>query len=119
MAQDVNALNLLAGVPVQAELLPAELAAVGTLKDITPDLPSEALTRRPDILQSEHQLKAMNANIGAARAALFPRIALTTGLGTASDNLSGLFDSENAAWNFGGQSSLPIFDAGINRAISK
>lgn len=120
VAQDVNALNLLAGVPVPVELLPNELAAVGVLKDITPDLPSEALTRRPDILQSEHQLKALNANIGAARAAFFPRIALTTAIGTASSTLSGLFDSgKNGAWNFGAQATVPIFDAGTNLANLK
>ena len=120
VAQDANALNLLAGVRVQAELLPNELAAVGALKDITPDLPSEALTRRPDILQSEHQLKAMNANIGAARAAFFPRIALTTVVGTASENLSGLFDSgKNGGWIYAAQVSLPIFDAGTNLANLK
>jgi multidrug efflux system outer membrane protein len=120
VAQDVNALTLLVGAPVQDELLPAELAAVGTLQDVTPDLPSEALTRRPDILESEHQLKAMNANIGAARAAFFPRITLTTAIGTASSTFSGLFDSgKNGAWNFAGQASLPIFDAGANRANLK
>jgi len=60
----------------------------------------------------------MNANIGAARPPL-PAHRLTTSLGTTSDTLSGLFYSENTAWNFAGQISQPIFDAGINRANLK
>ncbi len=116
VAEDVNALTLLAGVPVDAGLLPDELAAVGALGDVTPGLPSDVLTCRPDILQSEHRLKAMNANIGAARAAFFPRIALTTSLGTTSTELSNLFHPGTTAWSYAGQVTLPIFDAGANRA---
>ncbi|HEX7542383.1 MAG TPA: AdeC/AdeK/OprM family multidrug efflux complex outer membrane factor [Anaerolineales bacterium] len=116
VALDENALNLLIGSPVPAELLPGELGAVTTLQDITPGLSSEVLQRRPDILQAENQLKAANANIGAARAAFFPRITLTTNIGTISAELSGLFKSGQDTWTFAPQIILPIFDAGSNLA---
>ncbi|RZJ09002.1 MAG: multidrug transporter, partial [Rubrivivax sp.] len=77
-------------------------------------VPSEVLTRRPDIRQAEQQLAAADANIGAARAAFFPRITLTGSLGTASSQLSGLF--ERSAWSFAPQLLQPLFDAGRNRA---
>ncbi|MBU0714734.1 MAG: efflux transporter outer membrane subunit [Verrucomicrobia bacterium] len=112
-ALDENALNLLAGTPVPEDLLPRELTA---LKDITARLPSEVLQRRPDILQTENQLKAANANIGAARAAFFPSITLSTSLGTISDQLSGLFKGNSAVWSFAPQITLPIFDTGRNMA---
>ena len=92
-AQDENALNLLVGSPVPPALLPADLGSVSPPKEISPGLSSELLLRRPDVLAAEHQLKAANANIGAARAAFFPRISLTTAIGTASADLSGLFKS--------------------------
>ena len=111
VAQDQNALNLLIGVPVLKELLPADLGTVNPLKDIFPGLSSEVLLNRPDILQAEHRLKGAYAFIGAARAALFPRISLTTAVGTASDELSGLFKSGSDTWNFAPQIVLPIFDA--------
>jgi outer membrane protein, multidrug efflux system len=110
-AQDENALNLLAGSPVPAELLPEELSAVKPLPDVSPGTSSEVLLRRPDILQTESLLKAANANIGAARAAFFPRIALTSVTGTASGDLSGLFKSGSFVWNYAPQVVLPIFDA--------
>ena len=69
------------------------------------------LQRRPDILAAESQLKAAHANIGAARAALFPRITLTTSIGTTSDQLSGLFTSGSGTWAFVPQIVIPIFDA--------
>ncbi|MEA1971162.1 MAG: efflux transporter outer membrane subunit, partial [Thermodesulfobacteriota bacterium] len=110
-AQNQNALNLLAGYPVPEDLLPADLSSVTPPKDISPGLPSEVLLNRPDILQAEHRLKGAYAFIGAARAALFPRISLTTAVGTASDELSGLFSSGSTAWNFAPQITMPIFDA--------
>jgi outer membrane protein, multidrug efflux system len=110
-AQDVNALNLLAGSPVPAEFLPGELSAVKPLPDVSPGTSSEVLLSRPDILQAENLLKAANANIGAARAAFFPRLALTTAIGTASGDLSGLFKSGSYIWNYAPQAVLPIFDA--------
>ena len=99
-ALDENALTLLVGSTVPSGLLPAELGEVMALKDFTPGLPSEVLQRRPDILQAENLLKAANANIGAARAAFFPRITLTTRIGTTSDQLSGLFKSGSDTWIF-------------------
>ncbi|MGA8752742.1 efflux transporter outer membrane subunit [Candidatus Deferrimicrobium sp.] len=110
-AQDENALNLLAGSPVPGELLPPDLSAVSPFRGISPGMSSDVLLRRPDILQAESLLKAANANIGAARAALFPRISLTAAAGTASSELSGLFRSGSGAWNYSSQVVSPIFDA--------
>jgi outer membrane protein, multidrug efflux system len=111
VAGDENALTLLVGSPVPDGLLPTELNTITLLQDISPGLPAEVLQRRPDILQAENQLKAANANIGAARAAFFPRITLTTSIGTTSDQLSGLFNSGSDTWSFIPQIGIPIFDA--------
>lgn len=111
VAQDENGLNLLVGSPAGQELLPDDLKSVSTLKDISPGLSSELLLQRPDVLSAEHSLKAAYANIGAARAAFFPRIALTTTVGTASAELSGLFKSDSGTWSFAPQIVMPIFDA--------
>jgi multidrug efflux system outer membrane protein len=114
-AQDQNALVLLVGQPLPADLpagLPLE--AQGLLTALPAGLPSELLERRPDVRQAERQLQASNANIGAARAAFFPRITLTGSVGLASDDLGGLFD--NRAWQFAPRITLPIFDAGVNQA---
>ena len=120
VAQDENALSLVVGSPVPAELLPAALSDMLTaLKDVAPGLPSDVLLRRPDILQAENLLKGANANIGAARAAFFPRITLVSSVGFGSDDLSGLFKSGSFAWSFAPRISLPIFDAGANRANLK
>ncbi|MCL4850616.1 MAG: efflux transporter outer membrane subunit [Bryobacteraceae bacterium] len=116
---DENALNLLAGTTVPANLLPGDLDSAGSLKDIGAGLPSEVLLRRPDILMAEHQLKAAYANIGAARAAFFPRIALTAGAGLMSADLSDLFKFGAKTWNFAPQVALPIFDAGARKANLK
>jgi len=110
-AQDENFLNLLAGSIIPQELLPKDLISVGIPKDISPGLSSDVLLLRPDILAAEHQLKASNANIGAARAAFFPRIALTTTAGTASAELSGLFKGGQGTWSFAPQIIMPVFDA--------
>ncbi|MDX9822805.1 MAG: efflux transporter outer membrane subunit [Syntrophales bacterium] len=110
-AQDENALNLLVGSPIPTELLPAELVSVSPPREVSAGLSSELLLRRPDVLAAEHQLKAANANIGAARAAFFPRISLTTTIGTASADLSGLFKSGSGTWSFAPQIAVPIFDA--------
>ena len=77
---------------------------------------SDVLLRRPDIRQSEYQLQAANANIGAARAAFFPRISLTGSFGSVSRELDGLFTGPNMAWSFMPQISLPIFDFGRNQS---
>ena len=117
VAQDENALNLVIGSLAPAELIPQKLTETLTaLKDVTPGLPSDVLLHRPDILQAEGQLKGANANIGAARAAFFPRINLVSSVGFGSEGLAGLFKSGSFAWNFAPQISLPIFDAGSNRA---
>jgi outer membrane protein, multidrug efflux system len=116
-AQDQNALNLLAGSPVSEDLLPADLSSVAPFKEISPGLSSETLLNRPDIVAAEHRLKGAYAFIGAARAAFFPRISLTTSLGTASAELSGLFKSGSGAWNFAPQIVLPIFDARVWAAL--
>jgi outer membrane protein, multidrug efflux system len=111
LAMDENALNLLVGSPVLPELLPLELGRVRPLRNISAGLSSELLLRRPDVLAAEHRLKGANANIGAARAAFFPRIALTTSFGTASAELSGLFKGGSGTWSFAPQIIIPIFDA--------
>ena len=110
-AQAENALNLLIGSPVPQELLPTDLASVSPPREISAGLSSELLLRRPDVLAAEHQLKAANANIGAARAAFFPRVILTGATGTASAELSGLFKSGSGVWSFAPQIVMPIFDA--------
>jgi len=110
-AQDENALNLLVGTPLPGELLPARLDGVLPPREISPGLSSEVLLNRPDVLAAEHRLKAAHANIGAARAAFFPRISLTTAIGTASADLSGLFKSGQDTWMFAPQIAVPIFDA--------
>ena len=120
VAQDENALNLVVGATVPAELLPEALAeALTSVQDIAPGLPSEVLLIRPDVLAAENLLKGFNANIGATRAAFFPRITLTGSVGLASDELSGLFQSGSGVWSFAPKIVLPIFDAGSNRAKLK
>ena len=110
-AQDENALNLLVGSSVPGELLPTELGRVSPPKEITPGLSSEVLLRRPDVLQAEDLLKAANADIGAARAAFFPRVSLTAAIGTSSSELSGLFKAGSGAWSYAPEIVMPIFDA--------
>ena len=114
---DINALTLLVGQPLPeaAPLLPGAQPALA-LPDVPAGMPSDLLTRRPDIRQAEQQLRASNANIGAARAAFFPRISLTASAGTASGALSGLFKSGSWGWTLAPQAVLPIFDAGRNQA---
>ncbi len=115
-ALDLNTLALLTGEPVPAALQAAPAMASIALPDLPAGLPSEVLTRRPDVRQAEQQLIAANANIGAARAAFFPRISLTAGIGTASSSLSGLFKGGSWAFTAAPQLLLPIFDAGRNNA---
>ena len=117
LAQAGNALVLLTGDALPADLPVAQpLDAQLIVSELQPGLPSELLNRRPDIRQAENQLKAANANIGAARAAFFPAIKLTTSIGSASSELDGLFKSGSTIWNFSPQLVLPIFDAGRNKA---
>lgn len=119
-ALDENALTLLLGEPIpqdtRAALAGAGLSDDSAMATVGAGLPSDLLVRRPDIRQAEQLLIAANANIGAARAAFFPRIALTAQAGTASNELSGLF--KNGSWGFSIVPSLllPLFDAGRNQA---
>ena len=112
-ALDQNALELLIGGPLPAQLPAAMAWADMALPDVPAGLPSDVLLNRPDVRQAEQQLIAANANIGAARAAFFPTISLTGSYGTASTTLGGLFDHQ--AWSFIPQVTLPIFDAGRTR----
>lgn len=113
LAQDRNMLELLSGEPLKDELLPEGLRDVKPPKDISPGLSSEVLLNRPDIIAAEHTLKAYNAQIGAARAAFLPRISLTTLIGTASRELSGLFEAGSKTWTFQPQAVMPLFDARV------
>jgi multidrug efflux system outer membrane protein len=117
VAQDVNALGLLVGTQVDANLLPASIDEAGaTVGELPAGISSDVLLRRPDVVQAEYQLRAANADIGAARAALFPRISLTGLLGFASSALTSLF----TGGAFGGQASAnaayTIFQAGAGHA---
>ena len=118
--RDRNALQLLVGGPVPEALLPAPLASntpsAAALAELTAPVPSSQLLARPDIQAAEYALRAATANIGAARAALFPSISLTASAGTASNELSNLFGGGNGTWSFVPLVRLPIFDGGRNRA---
>ena len=115
-AQSVNALTLLIGsgskLPAQQAMLSEQVITA----DIGAGLPSDLLEHRPDIRAAEQVLRANQANIAAARAAFFPRISLTAGVGVASSSLSGLFDGGSSVWNFTPALTLPIFDNGRNQA---
>ena len=117
-AQAENALTLLVGAPpAQAATGPmADDRQIDAMSAVPAGLPSDLLTRRPDIRAAEQRLRGANANIGAARAAFFPRISLTAALGSSSPEFSGLFDSGTKTWSFVPQLAVPIFDAGRNRA---
>ena len=122
VAVDRNALQLLVGVPLGPDLLPEQFGTVTDPRGVSADLPSEVLLRRPDILAAEHQLRAANANIGAARAAFFPRISLTASIGTLSPDLSGLFGGATKTWSFAPQIVAPLFASGsliANLKVSK
>ena len=112
-----NLLTLLVGGPIAGSLPPARsLEDPGQFAHIDPGLPSTMLTARPDILEAEFNLRAANANIGAARAAFFPTISLTGQYGFAASALSDLFKGENKSWSYGGVIGLPIFDWGRRAA---
>ncbi len=117
--QDENALVLLLGQSLPETARAALTKGVlNTLNfaELPVGLPSDVLTSRPDIRQAEQLLIASNANIGAARAAFFPRISLTAGVGSASSELSQLFKDGSWGWTLAPQLLLPIFDAGRNQA---
>lgn len=117
LAQTDNALRLLAGderILTTLPLRPAEAPLL--VREVVPGLPADLIARRPDILQAEHELKARHADIGAARAAFFPRVTLSGFLGSSSAELSQLFSGGQGAWSFAPQLTVPLFDAGRNRA---
>jgi len=116
-AQDANLLQLLVGAPIDPADLPASIEqAAPTIAPLPAGLDSLVLLRRPDVVQAEYELYAANAEIGAARAALFPTISLTGLLGLASSTLTGLFSGGAFAWSAGGAATYPIFRAGAGRA---
>ncbi|MDD5366657.1 MAG: efflux transporter outer membrane subunit [Gallionellaceae bacterium] len=117
VAQDRNALDLLVGGPVPEEWLPADLRGVAPPQAVSAGLTSEVLFKRPDIMAAEHRLMGAYASIGAARAALFPRISLTSAVGTANNQLSGLFESGTGTWAFTPQFVMPIFDTRLWAAL--
>jgi len=114
---DRNALVLLAGAAVPDELLSENLSQINAFPELSAGLPSSVLLGRPDILQAERHLIGANANIGAARAAFFPRISLTAALGAGSGALSSLFKSGSGAWSYGPEIVMPIFDARTWQAL--
>lgn len=117
LATTQNALYLLLGEPTQRTHLPVKPLEALKLADVTPGLPSTLLTRRADIRAAEHQLKSANANIGAARAAFYPRLQLTTNVGLVNSDFSKLFsDTGSNYWAFSPQLILPIFNYGRNKA---
>jgi multidrug efflux system outer membrane protein len=117
LQQARNALQLLLGAPIPDDLPAARpFSDDGMVADVPAGLPSDLLTRRPDILEAEHTLKAANANIGVARAAFFPSISLTGSVGVSSTQLSSLFKAGSGTWNFGPQISVPLFAGGHNVA---
>jgi multidrug efflux system outer membrane protein len=117
IAQDENLIRLLVGGDVDRALLPASLTEVTpSIVSLPAGVSSEILLRRPDVVEAEYGLRAANADIGVARARLFPSISLTGLLGFASNALSGLFDSGSFNWSTGGDATATIFDAGGRRA---
>jgi len=117
LQQARNALQLLLGAPVPEDLPRAlPFSDDNMVADVPASLPSDLITRRPDILEAEHGLKAANANIGVARAAFFPTISLTSSVGVTSTQLSSLFKAGSGEWSFGPQISVPLFAGGKNVA---
>lgn len=117
LAQDENLIRLLVGDDVDRARLPAGLAEVTpAIVALPAGVSSDILLRRPDVIEAEYGLRAANANIGVARARLFPSISLTGLLGFASDALGGLFDGGAFNWSAGGDVSATLFDAGGRRA---
>jgi len=117
VAQDVNALQLLVGAPINPKLLsPSIDEASPTIAELPPGLSSYVLLRRPDVVEAEYNLRAANANIGAARAALFPKISLTGLLGFASSALTSLFTGGAFGWSASANAAYTIFNAGAGRA---
>ena len=120
-AQDLDEIVLLAGAPLPPDLLArmnaqSDLSGEPPFPEVPAGLPSDLLTRRPDVRAAEHTLLAANANVGAARAAFFPSVVLTGSGGTAAGTLGQLFSASTASWVFQPQITIPIFDEGKNFA---
>jgi multidrug efflux system outer membrane protein len=116
VAQDLNALNLAVGAPVAPEDLPTSIDDPAAKLGPAPSaLGSEILLQRPDVMEAEHTLRSANANIGAARAAFFPKITLTGSGGTETASLGSLFAPGSGVWSFGPAITVPIFDGGVNK----
>ncbi len=111
-----HALTLLVGTSVVLPTVGDVLEDTAVISALPIGLPSDLLWSRPDVVAAEHLLQAANANIGAARATFFPRIALTGSLGIASAELDSLFESGSRIWRFGPSLSLPLFDGGARSA---
>ncbi|MBO9622292.1 MAG: efflux transporter outer membrane subunit [Sphingomonas sp.] len=117
LAQDVNLLQLLVGAPIDPATLPGSIDdAARTIAELPAGMDSGVLLRRPDVVQAEYQLRAANAEIGAARAALFPRISLTGLLGLASNALTGLLSGGGFNWSAGANADYSIFRGGAGKA---
>ena len=117
LAQDINALQLLVGAPVEEALLPQSIADAGeAVRTLPAGLDSAILLRRPDVMQAEYELRAANAEIGAARAALFPRITLTGLAGLASNALSTLFTGAAFNYSAGANVRYSLFAGGAAQA---
>ncbi|MCU7843282.1 MAG: efflux transporter outer membrane subunit [Candidatus Thiodiazotropha sp. (ex Monitilora ramsayi)] len=117
VVRDTHVLRLLAGTDIPREfLLPEVRPTMHWFQSVSAGISSDILLQRPDVMQAEHKLRAANADIGVARAAFFPRISLTAGLGSASSELSDLFGGGSSTWQFIPSLSLPIFNAGRNEA---
>ena len=115
VAQDRNALELLVGAKIDEGLMPDGISLQATLPASLPEgLPSEVLLNRPDVMQAERGMLAANAQIGAARAAFFPSVSLTGGVGSGSMRLSDLFASNSTVWTFSPNINIPIFTGGLN-----
>ncbi len=119
LAVDRHALELLLGGPLAPELEPEGFETIAATAEVAAGIPSEVLLGRPDILAAEHRLRAADANIGAARAAFFPRISLTAGLGTLSPELTSLFASGTRSWSFAPLVQMPVYAGGGPRARLK
>lgn len=116
-AQDLNALQLLVGAPIPSDRLPSGLDDVVPPETVGAGVSSSVILSRPDVAAAEHRLRAVYADIGAARAAFLPRIGLTVLGGTASRALSGLFDAATGTWTFAAQATMPVFDARTRAAL--
>jgi NodT family efflux transporter outer membrane factor (OMF) lipoprotein len=123
VAKDRNALDLLVGsglnpgwLPTASTLRAEAATAPAALLQLPASLPSSLLLARPDVRASEYNLRALAANVAAARAALFPSISLSTSVGAGSRELDQLFGAGNGTWSFVPQVRWPIFDGGSSRA---